>query len=218
MQPDPTLSPPPVPESVSPAELDPHTRSRLLRAAVQVFDKKGYSAASVREIVELASVTKPALYYHFGSKEGILVAILQEGLEEFRKTTTRAIEAPGTTRERLSGLCEGFYGLFMENVPLIRVVHRAFHDPAGVVPQFDLMAFERSLEEAIGRVVADGVAAGEMSASDPADVALALMGVIGAAASRHLHAGLEPISLERLRRVLDLVFDGVVREQREQGE
>jgi len=203
---------------VPPAEKDEHTRSRLLRAAVQVFNKKGYSAASVREIVELANVTKPALYYHFGSKEGVLEAILHEGLEEFRRTAVRAIEGPGTTRERLTGLCEDFYGLFTENVPLIQVVHRAFHDPAGNVPEFDLLAFERSLEEALRQIVAEGVASGELRVAEPADVALAVIGVVGSAASRALHSNFQPVSSERLRRVLDLVFDGVFRERREQGD
>ena len=125
---------PPPQAAVPPGEWDEHARSRLLRAAVQVFNKKGYSAASVREIVELANVTKPALYYHFGSKEGVLQAILHEGLEEFRATAAKAIEMPGTTRERLTRLCEDLFGLFMENVPVIQVVHRAFHDPAGNPP------------------------------------------------------------------------------------
>jgi AcrR family transcriptional regulator len=202
---------------VSPAEQDGQTRSRLLRAAVQVFDKKGYSAASVREIVEVANLTKPALYYHFGSKEGVLLAILQEGLEEFRRTAQTATQAPGTTRERLMGLCQSFYGLFAENVPLIRVVHRAFHDPAGDVPDFDLLEFERALEGALRQVVEEGVAAGELRSVEPADVALAVIGVVGSAASRQLHANLEPVSPERLRRVLDVVFDGVFAERREQG-
>lgn len=209
---------PPPEVSVSPAETDERTRARLLRAAVQVFNKKGYSAASVREIVELANVTKPALYYHFGSKEGVLEAILHEGLEEFRATATRAMEMPGTTRERLTRLCEDLYGLFMENVPVIQVVHRAFHDPAGNAPDFDLVEVERTLSGALRKIVEAGVASGELRSVEPADVALAVIGVIGSASSRHLHPSLEPVSPERLRRVLDVVFDGVFRERREQGD
>ncbi len=209
---------PPPQAAVPPGERDEHTRSRLLRAAVQVFNKKGYSAASVREIVELANVTKPALYYHFGSKEGVLQAILREGLEEFRATAAKAIEMPGTTRERLTRLCEDLFGLFMENVPVIQVVHRAFHDPAGNPPDFDLVEVERALGAALQAIVEAGVASGELRSVRSDDVALAVIGVIGSAASRHLHPSLEPVGPERLRRVLDLVFDGVFKERREQGD
>lgn len=209
---------PPSRPDVLPAEQDGHTRRRLLQAAVQVFNKKGYSAASVREIVELANVTKPALYYHFGSKEGVLEAILREGFEEFRATAARAMESPGTTRERLTRLCEDLYGLFRENVPVIQVVHRAFHDPDGNAPDFDLVEVERTLGTALQQIVEAGIASGELRSVEPADVALAVIGVIGSAASRQLHPSLEPVSGERLRRVLDLMFDGVFREPREQGE
>ena len=77
--------------SLAPGEQDPRSRERLLRAAVAVFDRKGYAAASVREIVEQAGITKPALYYHFGSKEGILVAILEEGARQFEQALARAV-------------------------------------------------------------------------------------------------------------------------------
>ena len=48
-------------------------RARLLEAGVKLFSEKGYANTSVREIVELASVSKPILYYYFKSKEEILL-------------------------------------------------------------------------------------------------------------------------------------------------
>ena len=51
-------------------------RQRLMDSAVLLFTNRGYAATSVREIVEMAGVTKPALYYHFESKEGIYLAIV----------------------------------------------------------------------------------------------------------------------------------------------
>ena len=52
-------------------------REKLHSAAARVFARKGYATATVREIVEMAGVTKPALYYYFGSKEGVYKAILE---------------------------------------------------------------------------------------------------------------------------------------------
>ena len=46
-------------------------RKRLMDAAFHLFTNRGYAATSVREIVEMAGVTKPSLYYHFESKDGI---------------------------------------------------------------------------------------------------------------------------------------------------
>ena len=51
-------------------------RERLLAAAIELFTGQGYAATSVREIVAAAGVTKPALYYWFGSKEGLYLALV----------------------------------------------------------------------------------------------------------------------------------------------
>ena len=41
------------------------------------FAVKGYDATSVREICEAAGITKPTLYHFFGSKDGVLQALVQ---------------------------------------------------------------------------------------------------------------------------------------------
>ena len=47
-------------------------RERLLEAATQLFAERGYAATGVAAICEAAGVAKPALYWHFGSKEELL--------------------------------------------------------------------------------------------------------------------------------------------------
>jgi AcrR family transcriptional regulator len=207
------------PPDVAPAELDEQTRARLLRAAVSVFDRKGYAAASVREIVEIAGVTKPALYYHFGSKEGVLTAVLQEAAREFAAAMARGLGRPGTARERLFGICADLHGLFQEHVPVVRVAHSVFFGPAEGAPQFDFSSFDREMELAVRQIVADGQASGEITAAaSPSDIALVILGVIGVFATRHLHNGMEPLDLDSMKRVLGLIFDGALGQQRQQGE
>ena len=203
---------------IMPPEGDEHTRHRLLRCAVQIFDRKGYAAASVREIAELAGVAKPALYYHFGSKEGLLVAILEAASSEFADAMTLAVQRTGSARQRLVALCEDVHGLFEKNVPVARVAHSVFLGPSDSVPNFDLCVFERSLRAAIEGIVGDGQEAGEFLPARPADVAMAIMGIIEGSAGRQFHLGLEAVGIDGLRRTLDIVFDGVLTERRVQGE
>jgi AcrR family transcriptional regulator len=203
---------------LAPTETDARTRNRLLRAAVNVFDRKGYQAASVREIVEQAGVTKPALYYHFGNKEGVLVAILEEAARDFEAVIQNAVKRPGTARERLVGLCEDFHGLFSANVPVVRVLHTVVLGPADTAPPFDFLAFERMMVAGISEIVQDGIKAGDFRPVDATDVALALLGVVGTVAGRQLHPGVEPVSVDGMRRVLNVVFDGVFTVRAEQGE
>lgn len=56
------------------------TRAALLAAAARVYARRGFDAATVDEVAEEAGFTKGAVYDHFGSKENLLVALLDEHL------------------------------------------------------------------------------------------------------------------------------------------
>ena len=55
---------------------------RILDAAIPLFARLGYGSASVRELAEAAGVTKPTLYYHFGSKEDLFHELVRYHLDE----------------------------------------------------------------------------------------------------------------------------------------
>jgi AcrR family transcriptional regulator len=199
---------------LSAPERDERARIRLLNAAVHVFERKGYAGASVREIVELAGVTKPALYYHFGSKEGVLLAILTQAQQQFADVVARAVARAGSAQERITALCEDVYGLFAQNVPLARVAHAVFLGPPDLAPPYDFTAFEAGLRGAIERITGDGQAAGELRAVPPTDIALAVMGILEGCCDRQLHPAFNPVGADTLRRLLGLFFDGVTSTQR----
>jgi TetR/AcrR family transcriptional regulator len=210
------------PEGVIPgSEQDERARSRLLRAAVDIFGKKGYAAASVREIVEQAGVSKPALYYHFGSKDGVLGALLEEAARSFDETLAEALKRRGTAHSRLMGLCDDVVALFSQAVPLVRVAHSLCYAPAEGVSQFDCGVFERSLDAAVRQIVQDGVDSGELRAVPIGDMATAITGVFLGCSGRELRRSASPIGPNDLHRILDLVFEGLSatsgKLQREQG-
>ncbi|MDI5966172.1 TetR/AcrR family transcriptional regulator [Streptomyces sp. SL13] len=53
------------------------TRRRIQEIALELFLERGYEGTSLREIAERLDVTKAALYYHFKTKEDILVALVE---------------------------------------------------------------------------------------------------------------------------------------------
>ena len=207
-----------LPASTLPPDQLDRARSRLLDAAIQIFDRKGYAASSVREIAEAAGVTKPVVYYHFGSKEGLLVAILDEAVRDFTGTIEAAVARTGSARERLVRLCEDVYALFERNVSVARVAHMVFLGPRDVAPPYDLMVLERRLREGVVRIVKDGQAAGELRAVAPDDVALAAMGILEGCQDRQMFPELSQVGHDGLRRILDLLFDGLVTDRQAQGD
>src|SRR5262249_50972407 len=61
--------------------LSQDTQQRLLDAAGQVFAEKGFKAATVREICDLAAVNLAAVNYHFGDKEHLYMATVRHAVQ-----------------------------------------------------------------------------------------------------------------------------------------
>lgn len=51
-------------------------KERILECALELFYAKGYDAVGVQEIAEKSGITKPTLYYYFGSKFGLLETLM----------------------------------------------------------------------------------------------------------------------------------------------
>src|SRR5262245_25280353 len=98
------------------------TRERILNIALQLFSEQGYEGTSLREIAERLGVTKAALYYHFKSKEEILLALHlrlhalgRDVLERFDRADDAAIA------EAWPNLIETFIAWVLENRELVLV-------------------------------------------------------------------------------------------------
>lgn len=58
------------------------TRSQLLAAASQLLQEGGYSATSMRAVADRAGMRLSLVHYHFGSKRGLLAAVLEHLTEQ----------------------------------------------------------------------------------------------------------------------------------------
>jgi AcrR family transcriptional regulator len=65
----------PADAALASAQVGASTRERILDVALDLFTGQGFDATSMREIAERLHITKPSIYYHFASKEDILVAL-----------------------------------------------------------------------------------------------------------------------------------------------
>jgi AcrR family transcriptional regulator len=69
----------------------PVGRDGILNVAARLFRERGYGAVSLRRIAEAAGIKAGSIYYHFGSKDEIVVAILDEGIWAVHDRMRRAI-------------------------------------------------------------------------------------------------------------------------------
>lgn len=86
---------------------------RLLKAASDLFCRKGINATGVDAVVEAAGTAKATLYKLFGSKEGLIEAVLLEEGRTWREWFLGAIEQyPGGPKDKLAGallILEGWF-------------------------------------------------------------------------------------------------------------
>jgi AcrR family transcriptional regulator len=76
------------------------TRARIQQIAVELFTEHGYEGTSLREIAERLGVTKAALYYHFKSKEDIILSLVQDYQAQIDELIAWAKEHPGNAETR----------------------------------------------------------------------------------------------------------------------
>jgi AcrR family transcriptional regulator len=85
------------------------TRAALLDAARRLFAAQGYAGAGREEIVELAGVTRGALQHHFGRKQDLFLAVVEELEAELGgQIMTAAAEAGGDPMAELVLGCRAF--------------------------------------------------------------------------------------------------------------
>jgi AcrR family transcriptional regulator len=76
------------------------TRARLLDAAARVYARRGFGGATLDEVAAEAGFTKGAVYGHFGSKENLLLALMEEHLAEQVAEQIALFDSGRTTWER----------------------------------------------------------------------------------------------------------------------
>lgn len=103
---------------------------KLLDEAARVFAKRGFAAASIREIVEPVGMLPGSLYYYFETKEALLVAVYREGVERISAKVDAAIEGVDDPWNRLEAACIGHLSALLDRTDYSQVVIRIRPDDA----------------------------------------------------------------------------------------
>jgi len=72
------------------------TREHLLKKALAVFSKKGYAATTLQDIAREASVTRGAIYHHFGGKAELYNTLVREYADRGNQIMSQAVSEGGT--------------------------------------------------------------------------------------------------------------------------
>lgn len=77
------------------------TRERIQRVALDLFTERGYDRTTLQEVAERLEITRPALYYHFRTKEDILTSVIEGLLASMDELVDWAARQPRTHEARV---------------------------------------------------------------------------------------------------------------------
>ncbi len=179
-------------------------RESVLQAALSVFGQRGYNKGALAEVAEQAGRTHAGVLHHFGSKEGLLIAVLKyrDGTEVAGVPARAQTEGPAflghmldTVRENLDrpGVVQTYTVLSAEAVTEGHPAQDYFRD-----------RFAELREKIVG--VLDEVSGGDADPRDVQDAASALIAVMDGLQVQWL---LDPTAVD-MPRIVAKVMDELV--------
>jgi AcrR family transcriptional regulator len=183
------------------------TAKEILRVAARLFAARGYDATPVQAIVDAAGVTKPTLYYHFKSKEGLAQALLTVPLTRLLENLRALVNQPRDPVARLVEFLETHFSFVREDPDRVRFFYSLFFGPGGSALATELMSFGERLDALLMEAV-DHLAQAGVIASERAQAFFVLVrGMIIMSTMDYLYCGVE-LGQDRARCLVDDLLRG----------
>src|SRR3954449_6455912 len=94
-----------------------HDQAAVLRAAIDLFNRKGYDATSIGDVAEELGVTKSAVYHNVPSKEHLLSEGIDEGPAGLEAAVDAAVEGEGSAHDWLRGAVRRSVEVLVDHQP-----------------------------------------------------------------------------------------------------
>ena len=156
-------------------------RQRLLDAAAEVIREKGLEATSVNDIAERLGADRASVYYYYGSKQEIFLALVRHAVEEVVVVAESIAASQESSIVRLKRLLQAALDSYERHYPIMFLyiqedMRRVPGD--GSEAGAELQELGRRYEAALGKITRDGVNAGEFH--DDLDDSLLKFAILGA--------------------------------------
>ncbi|HEY7519924.1 MAG TPA: TetR/AcrR family transcriptional regulator [Methylomirabilota bacterium] len=125
----------------------------ILDAACEVFARRGYHGATIREIARAARLSLAGLYHYVGGKEELLFLVLDRALATMLRGLDQALAGARTPESRLLALVYAHLEFGFTHAPELRVINR-YWDVLAEPRRSEIAAKRRAYIERGRRVLA----------------------------------------------------------------
>ncbi len=134
-------------------------RDRILRAAVEIFSRKGFFNSKVSEIARAASVADGTIYLYFRNKDDLLISLFEEKMGEVVADVRRRIATGGTATAKLRIFIENHMDLLEREAGLVEVLQVELRQSTKFLKDYTPVKFFEYLE-VISDILEEGKAQG----------------------------------------------------------
>jgi AcrR family transcriptional regulator len=150
---------------------------RIVTAATQLFRQKGYHGTNTRELADAAGVTKGALFYHVGHKEGVLVRIHEMVTDRAVSVLSRVDRAEAPTAEVVARMMVAHSRLIAQDRDAVAVASEEMkYLPEEALAR--VIARRQDCQRLLEAAVVRGTDRGELVTEDPRLVSLMIIGML----------------------------------------
>lgn len=158
-------------------------RQAVLRAAVRMFNARGFHATSLEDVAASLGITKPTIYHYLGNKEQVLLECVRIGLEQLLEAAGQARREEGTGKDRLCSFLRRYAEINMDDFG--RCVIRTGEETLSEDGRKQFRGLKRKIDTALRGLIEEAVADGTIAAADPKLLAFTLAGALNWPARWH---------------------------------
>lgn len=137
-----------------------NARDRILDDAARLFARDGYDGTSLGELAASVGATKAAIYHYFPSKKAIYEAIIVRTLEGLRHHVSQATAQASAPGEALACFMTAHADFFEEHYDGFLTMLVGYGGMENVVMIVEAQKLRDDHEQALRRIIADGIAKG----------------------------------------------------------
>lgn len=180
-------------------------RAAVLRAAVQMFNERGFHQTSLDDVAARLGISKPTIYHYLGNKDQVLLECVSIGLGQLIEAAEQSRAREGTGADRLIAFLVRFAEVNMDDFG--RCVIRTGDEALAPESRKRFRALKRQIDSDMRGLISAAVDDGSIPPCDVRLMAFTLAGALNWPARWHDHGGaLTPQQIAR--QMVDILARG----------
>ena len=192
------------------------TREKLLKVALNVFNRKGYAETRLEDVAKQANVTRGAIYWHFQNKYNLYYTLIKEYTPDVEKQFETILDSDESPVKRIGQCLTHFCENIEDDEEFQALIKLVFLNKSILVESEDILKViserQRSIMHLISMVIQEGIECGEIrSGIEPDSISILLNCSLAGIAAMWFSKAIEFSPKKKADIFIDNFLNGIVK-------